>query len=500
MRKLYSLLSISLICIFVSTSCSDKNEKIVEIDNTEHPVKDWIYENMVKSYYWTDDIPKKPDFSLTPDLFFESILSTKDKSRLGYRFSRIEEDSDNKLSAISATNSNEIGFEYIRVTNEGSNIEYFLVLYPKKGSDAYEKGVNRGRFVMKVDGKDITTNNYATILLGAGAKTLTMGDFVYNSISKKYVLTIAEDISIQMENNFAEAPVYMDSVYTIGGKTIGYMVYNFFATGETDDSHEYDELLMQTLVKIKVKGATEMVLDLRYNGGGTVSTAIALASALVNNRSTSKILATSEYNKLTASEFNKKYGADYNKDFFIDVINNNRNKIVVPSLNLPTLYVLVTESTASASEFVINGLRPYMKVILIGETTYGKNVGSWKIVDDEDPENDWAMQPITVKFSNSAGFSDFTAGFKPDFEVDEFRALNLRLLPFGNTEDPMLSVAINQITGNALQTRSLGISKQNITQPNMMEVKGSNSLMKDRSRFEMVDDVRGGDRSTLNNK
>ncbi len=498
MRKLYSLLYISLIVLFVASSCSDKEittvvEKAVEETNDNKYVNDWIYKNMVTSYYWTDDIPKKPDFSLKPNLFFESLLSNKDKNKDGRRFSWIEENSDNnsnnKESSVSATNSTDIGFEYIRVTHENSNLEYFLVLYPKKGSDAYSKGVKRGRFITAVNGKAITSFNQETILSGSGNKTLTMEDWMYDDKNKKYILKKAEDITIQIEKDFVETPVYMDSVYTnFGDKKIGYMVYNFFETGETDDSHEYDELLMETLARIKAKGATEMILDLRYNGGGKVSTAIALASALVKNRSTKSVLARAEYNDLLQREYKEDYGADYFNDYFIDKIEYGRNKkIDVPALNLPRLYVLATEWTASASEFIINGLKPYMDVILIGETTYGKNVGSWNISDKEDPKINWNIQPITVKFYNSEGKSDFTNGFIPDFEVDEFETL--RLVEFGNTEDPLLSVAINQITGNTLRTRSISMPKVE-SKPNMIKIDGSNSIMKDRSRFEMYDDVR----------
>lgn len=290
-----------------------------------------------------------------------------------------------------------------------------------------------------------------------------------------------------MEKNFAETPVYMDSVYTIDNKKIGYLVYNFFATDKGDDTHSYDRLLMNTLSSIKSKGATELVLDLRYNGGGRVSTALALASALVKDRSTNNILVTSEYNDIVHAAYKKEYGADYNKDYFVDKVQGT--SIVVPALNLPRLYVLVTGGSASASELIINGLKPYMDVILIGETTYGKNVGSISLYEKDDKKNKWGMQPIVVKYANSRGESDFTAGFKPDFEVDEFTALGNRFVDFGNTEDPLLNKAIEQITGNIL-TRS-GLKKQITTLPKMIEVDGSNSLFKDKSRFEMYDDIRG---------
>lgn len=461
---------------------------VIEKTSSYRYVNNWIYEQMNIYYLWNDKITKTPDFTKRPDKFFDSLLNTYNKNSNpdGDRFSWIEEDYVGLLESLSGIKSDDIGFEYIFVATNDAYTEYYaLVTYPKMGSNAYVKGVNRGRFITKVDGKVITKNNYRTIFSGTGSKKLSMADWVFNSSTQKYELQPSSDVTIKMENNFAENPIYLDTVYTINNTKIGYMVYNFFAADKGDDSHSYDKILMNTLADMKdVRGATEMVLDLRYNGGGRVSTAIALASALVKNRSTDSILVTSEYNDILDLSYKREYGADYNKDYFIDKIEDT--SITVPALNLPRLYVLVTGGSASASEFIINGLKPYMDVILIGETTYGKNVGSVTLHKKDDPKNKWGMQPIIVKYFNSAGKSDFTTGFKPDFEVDEFE--NLRLVEFGNTEDPLLSVALSQITG---VTRSLGISKRIITQPEMIEIEGTNSIFKDKSRFEMIDDVRG---------
>ncbi|NLZ94960.1 MAG: peptidase S41 [Bacteroidales bacterium] len=454
-------------------------------------VDDWIFEEMNIYYLWNDKLPKNPDFSAKPDKFFNSLLNTYDKNTnpQGDRFSWIQEDYVELLGSLSGVSSDEIGFEYFFVAvNEARTQYYALVTYPKKGSDAHSKGIGRGRFITAVDGKNITSTNYRTIFSGTGSKTLSMADFVHNSEENKYVLTAyPEPVTIQMEKNFAENPIYMDSIYTINDKKIGYMVYNFFAADKGDNSHDYDRLLMNTLSNIKDKGANEMVLDLRYNGGGRVSTAIALASALVKDKSTDNILVTAEYNALVHAALKREEGADYNKDYFVDKVQGTN--IEVPALNLPRLYVLVTGGSASASELIINGLKPYIDVKLIGETTYGKNVGSISIYEDDDPKNKWGMQPIIVRYANSKGESDFTAGFKPDFEVNEFTALKNRFVEFGDTEDPLLSKAIEQITGS-LPTRS-SMRKNIPTYPKMIEVEGTNSIFKDKSRFEMYDDVRG---------
>ena len=128
-----------------------------------------------------------------------------------------------------------------------------------------------------------------------------------------------------------------------------------------------------------------------------------------------------------------------------------------------------------------------MDVILIGETTYGKNVGSISIYEENDPKNKWGMQPIVVKYFNSKGESDFTAGFTPNYEIDEFA--DLFLYDFGNTNDPLLGKAISLITGQTLSTRASAISTP--FRSSQVDERTSIKLRHNRHRFEMNDDVRG---------
>jgi C-terminal processing protease CtpA/Prc len=390
------------------------------------------------------------------------------------------------LNDLSGVSSDEIGFEYIFAWADQAKTHYYaLVLYPKQGTDAEAKGIDRGRFITKINEQNITPQNYKELFSGTGTKRLSMADWVYYPNEQRFYLQDSGDVTIQMHSNYAENPVYKDSVYSINNKKIGYLVYNFFARDRGDDSYDYDKLLMSRLDALKAQGANEMVLDLRYNSGGAVSSAIALASALVKNRSTSNVLTTSQYNSIVHNSLLKEYGANYNKDYFIDKIDGTT--ISIPALNLPRLYVLTSGWTASASEFVINGLRPYMDVILIGETTYGKNVGSISIYEENDPKNKWGMQPIVVKYFNSKGESDFTAGFTPNYEVDEFA--DLFLYDFGNTNDPLLGKAISLITGQTLSTRASAISTP--FRSSQVDERTSIKLRHNRHRFEMNDDVRG---------
>jgi C-terminal processing protease CtpA/Prc len=120
---------------------------------------------------------------------------------------------------------------------------------------------------------------------------------------------------------------------------------------------------------------------------------------------------------------------------------------------MPKVYILTSKSTASASELVINGLKPFISVIQIGDVTVGKNVGSVTLYDSptfgkdkRNPNHRYAMQPLTLKIVNKDGFGDYQSGLNPTFPLKEIVS-NLGVL--GTTTEPLLNLAIGKITGTA---------------------------------------------------
>ncbi|MDO5665766.1 MAG: S41 family peptidase [Bacteroidia bacterium] len=501
MKKRLSLFMVATILLsFLVLTVSCKKDESVDpsLSNPNKYVNNWIHEQMTIYYYWENKLPKSPNFSLAPTDFFGTLLNKFDKNTNpdGDRFSWIQENYVDLLNALSGVSSNEIGFEYVRYSISPDNVTpkqyYLLVLYPKLNTDAYAKGVKRGRFIAKIDNQDITDNNIHSLVSGTGTKELTFTDRIYNNEEKRYEFKLSPNkITIQTHKNFAENPIYLDSVYTINDKKIGYLVYNFFAKDKGDETYAYDKQLMNTLEGIKSKGASEFVLDLRYNGGGAVSSAIALASALVKNRSTQNLIMTTEYNATLSNYFKKRYGDEYNKDYFTDKVvkisydesgkEAGRSDIAsVPALNLSRLHVLTSRWTASASELIINGLKPYMDVITIGETTVGKNVGSFTLFEKEDPKNKWGMQPITFRYFNSNGKSDFYTGFVPDHEINILE----NMVSFGETEDPYLNKALSLITGASVAPNAR-MAKENLDSG--LRIENNSASMK---ITEMYDDRR----------
>jgi len=320
----------------------------------------------------------------------------------------------------------------------------------------------RGDIFYKINSTQITTANYQTLLTATGSP-YTLNVKRYNTDTQAL---ISDQLYSLVPVELAENPVLMDSVYSfpVSGKKVGYLVYNFFSPG-VGTSKTYDQEVDNVFSTFKANGVNEVVLDLRFNGGGAISSAINLASLLVPAYTSSKIFVNFQYNNQVQSDIinDPNYGSAYLHQKFIAKTSNIGD-------NLSRIFVLTSRGTASASELIINGLRPYIPVTTIGDTTYGKNVGSITITDTKNTTNTWGMQPIVLKLTNSSGFSDYTNGFAPDagnLVLDN----HFYLRPLGDIQEPLLNKALNTITNGTLQksVQPSAIARQ--------EIKGANQQL-----------------------
>jgi C-terminal processing protease CtpA/Prc len=438
---------ILLLFAVLTVSCH-KGEAIIG-DQTENPneeINEWILANMQTYYLWETHIPSETDRTLSPDDYFESLLYHPDD-----RFSWIQANYLELLNSLSGV-STEAGYDYnLMLMSQNSSEVIGYITYIKPGTPAAAAGLLRGNYFHKINGTQMTVDNYSSLI----AKTSQYHTLGVSVFSGNTIVGI-KDIALDVVENYPENPILLDTIYNISGKKIGYFVYNFFARDKGDGSVSYEKELNNLFLKFKSEQISELIVDLRYNSGGAVITTEALAS-MISGQTTDKVFYLEEYNSFLNKEFSKMYGNDYNKAYFIDNIAN----IPINSLSgLSTLYCIVSRRSASASELLINGLKPYMNVVLIGETTYGKNVGSITIYE-EDPikqkNNKWGMQPIVLKISNSKNFSEYGDGFVPDKEAYEYNTDTIRQL--GDTEELLLHTTINQILGIeeiSSMTKSIG--------------------------------------------
>jgi hypothetical protein len=166
------------------------------------------------------------------------------------------------------------------------------------------------------------------------------------------------------------------------------------------------------------------VIDLRYNGGGSTTPAFQLIDLIGGNAVKNKVFASVVYNSKRTKD---------------------NGSLIYPTpsalaLNVDQLFFITTESSASASELVINSMFPYKEVILIGEKTYGKPVGMEVF---ESKEYDIALAPVTFKLLNADGEGDYFDGIPVNYQVadDVFRA-------WGDPAEACLKTALDIIGGN----------------------------------------------------
>lgn len=391
----------------------------------------WIDDTMRVWYYWKQDIPHTNDLNYfsPPFEFFASVLSEQD-GKDGQPFSTID---SLDAPATRGVPSTDYGYGFQYTTNhveDNDTALYARLLYVSPDSPAGEAGLERGDWILEMDGEPITENNYSRLNGGEGI-TLTVG---YYDAAQDTILAYAEPQTLAPARTFYDNPVHYRNVYVSGSKRVGYLVYNHFTGGLTESSTEYDDDLREAFSYFATEQVNEFVLDLRYNNGGQLSCASLLCAMLAPSSALGQTLAYLEFNESIGEQ---------EMVFDESLIQGGAN------LNLSRLYVLTSTETASASEMLINCLKPYMEVVLVGGTTVGKNVASRAFVNEELMLD---MRPIVCKLYNADRESEYAEGFTADVSVDENGDM-ARFLPFGNPDELMLYTALNLINGTQSGTQ-----------------------------------------------
>lgn len=399
-----------LLLLLSLNACKDSKED----DNSDVELTDdqftnrWAYNKMKSLYLWNTELPSNPNYTQAPKTFFESILYNYGNVN-GDRFSWIEEDTSKKTKALYADTN--LGFECIPTsyfatpTSSNTSIGFFVV-YVYEGSDAYKKGLRRGQVIYKVNNFDITYSNYSTLLKDVSSVTLS----VYNNNGVQVTLSSIQTVEQK------KSPVFISKV--ISGTKIGYLMYTGFErnSDDKDDNYEYDIELIENIRTLNSQGITDFVLDLRYNPGGYLTSAMNLASALVPNRKTSNIFAKETYNTHFQDSIIKNFGSKYLNEYFQDKVMGTN--VTIPNLNLTRLYVLAGEYTASASELIMHALKPYMTVVHIGATTVGKDKASMTVKSDNERIK-WQLQPLISRLTDANGTGNYINGLTPDAKVSD---------------------------------------------------------------------------------
>lgn len=437
---------ISLACLlFIAFSCKNDDDSGLPPSAS---VNDFVWKAMNLWYYWQADVPDLADNRFSSDSQYTQFLNSQQTDELFFnllydhgntdRFSWIVNDYrdlDNAFAGINETFGMDYGLVY-ETTNSNQLIGYVQYVLPN--SPAATAGLERGDIFTRINGTQLTDQNYSE-LLGQSSVTFGMG-----YIENGQVYDSSEEISL-VRVVMQENPVYLSNVMTINSHKIGYLVYNGFRANFNDE-------LNTAIGQLKAQGITDLVLDLRYNGGGSVQTSTYLGS-MVTGQFNQQDFTRLTFNAKTSSN-NTTYTFETEGKTYDDNLEQN-GTFALEHLNFDKVYVLTTGNTASASEMLINCLRPYIEVVTIGTKTYGKTVGSITLYDSPqdyytsneniNSSHTWAMQPIVFAGRNSQDQSGPTFGITPNQEVNEIHYLE-DLLPLGNINEPLLSAAISMIS------------------------------------------------------
>ena len=260
------------------------------------------------------------------------------------------------------------------------------------------------------------------------------------SVENGRVISNGVNVELTKEENFKTNPIQVNKIFNIGdGKQVGYLMYNQFVADKSEDLNDIFGLFNN-------ENINDLIIDLRYNGGGSVKNCVELAS-MITGQFKSEVFAEEQWNKKLVSYLEERFGSESLINRFVDTLSNG---IQINSLNLDRVYMITSSESASASELLINGLSSYIEVIQIGERTVGKNVGSitvYDYIDNEqtkNPDHTYAMQPIVLKMANSDGYADYTDGLEPNRLIEEDIT---KLGVLGVLGEPLLTSTLNLISG-----------------------------------------------------
>jgi carboxyl-terminal processing protease len=305
-------------------------------------------------------------------------------------------------------------------------------------SPAREANLSRGDRIVEINGRTIEALHNAGELDGAFGPSepgveadivIVRGSTRFRARVSKRVVTIPSVSSTQ--------------VYSTDGREVGYLFFRNFVTPSY-------EALDVAFSEFRARGIRDLVLDVRYNGGGLVGVAQHLASLVGGTRTEGQVFT--EY---------------FHNDKNVSLNGVTRFEPKSHALGLDRLIVITTRASASASELVINALKPFIPVIVVGSRTYGKPVGQYQI-----SFCDKTLAPVSFALRNANGEGDFFGGIPPTCPAADDLEHQI-----GDTHEASLREALTVVaTGNCSSRPTADIMRK-ATEPTVLPAKGWQSLL-----------------------
>lgn len=490
-KYVWILLAICFPMGFIACSDSDEPQKeIVEPNPSPEPedettkgyacVNFFGYNVMNDVYLWKEEIDNGLSTWKTSDEPIGAVAKVRYKDASGKdidKWTMMTNEYESMVGSTDGVSNGTYGCNYkFYLKEEGSDAVVAFVIYTYPDSPAEKAGLKRGDVVLTIGGKELNQSNY-TDLYYAPSVEIGLGRYqgngVYTSVEKT-----AKMSAVAMYEN----PIVATKVFDCAGKKVGYLAYTSF-------TFESSVALIDVCKEFKAQGVTELILDLRYNGGGYVFTENVLASMLAPEAEVKakSILSTEVWND-SYMDYYKKHNKDLNTYFETQYKQEHNKKMynlntADANIGLNKIYALVGEGTASASESVLVCLMPYMDIEIIGSQTHGKYCSGimWSgeewYQDVEDSYKDsgknfateapqyadwkkymknWGIYVMISMYADKDGNNPcMPDGLLPDVEADDFFEESY---PLGDEREAMLNVALQRAGKPDLVTRAVSRS------------------------------------------
>lgn len=442
----FSLIAISFTACQKNDDIDLEQEKDPDVTLPEEPeleleVEEFIYRGMEEFYLYEADVPVLQDgffdndtdkqdylasFDSPENLFYDMVISSDRFSFITDDYNALNDSFDGKSGATG------MEFGIGRITDTNRLFGFIQYILPQ--SSAEEAGLTRGTLFTQIDGTELTNNNYQELL---SRKNFTIN---IAGINKDGFLEETDETVALKDEPYTSNPILINKVIEIEDTKIGYLMYNSFIRA-------FDDELNAVFGEFKSENIEHLILDLRYNGGGAVMSAVDMAS-MITGQFEGEVFMKEQWNDRYQTYY-ETYDPEVIYNYFDAEI---RTGEAINSLKLSEVYILSGYQTASASELIINGLKPYINVIQIGEQTTGKFQGSITVYDapqfnedDANPDHTYALQPLVFTSANANGDTGYVEGLHPTIELNEDIAMMGEL---GDLEEPLLKRAIDDILGN----------------------------------------------------
>ena len=412
-----------------------------------------VYTTMKGIYLWDDALPATLDATkyTTAEKALEYLSGLKISSETGKaidHYSFLDKIGNLSGEISQGTSSGDYGFMITAAYNSLQQVSFF-VTYVYKNSPAGLAGVARTYEIVSVNGStsvhpEVSSDGY---LVSTSVGYTTIVNALFNSSSASFGFKKPDGTTLTTSlsaGSYSINSVLCDSTYTVDTKKVGYVVFNQFlgASSQTE--------LTNTITKFQAAGVQYLIVDLRYNGGGSVETCEKFSSLIAPVSANAKPMYTYKMNTaLTQSAASQKE-------------NLTTNFAKTNTFEPTQIYFIVSGSTASASELLINNLRPYYagNLFLIGQTTYGKPCGFWSTpigytTTQTTTKEGYDLYAVSFETVNASSEGGYYAGMTPGTaKYPGVAAHDSFWLPWGDVTDASLAQAISHISSGAFKVVS----------------------------------------------